>query len=253
MGVEYRHFMIPHVQTFRPDARQLHRFVEKLGKERWIAVPGSDAMKRIAAIEQRPLEDVEAMWLLDFKRLPYDQPPAPYPLPVDWFVRREHGDHCLKFPVNFFDPADLRFPFVPNSPYDYTYFTIEIHLADKIVRHISECVDVDCKPITCPCGEDLAYSPNIDNINLDIFYSERIRNPCPECGRTFDPAKLAIIVRNGRTGKLSIVPGGAMYRFAVVINCGKSIPVALSHVAPGLAKLYKAAFKMDFKEVGDFF
>jgi hypothetical protein len=120
-------------------------------------------------------------------------------------------------------------------------------LSGEYVQHVSELID----PInaTCECGEDLEYYPEDD-----IFYSSRIRNPCPQCARPFDPSAIEVVVRDGWTGDESQVRGGAIYRFAITIDCHKCIPERKSvpiRANPAFIELCERQFGESFYEVAD--
>src|SRR5262245_46119659 len=83
------------------------------------------------------------------------------------------------------------------------------------------------KPRTCEdCGRGLEFESPADEFGATcgIFYSSRLHVRCPECGTPFDVTHLPAVFKNGRTGEKNVVLGGACYRFAIVIDCGKCIP-----------------------------
>ena len=54
-----------------------------------------------------------------------------------------------------------------------------------------------------------------------VFVDRRISSACPSCGKPFRPQDLVARVRDLRTGVPRDRRGGATYRFAVVVDCGK--------------------------------
>ena len=72
----------------------------------------------------------------------------------------------------------------------------------------------------------------------------------------FDPSLIQVVVRDAWTGKKSLVIGGAMYRFAVVIDCGKCIPErgpSAIKANPLFLKLCERVMGHEFYEVGDIY
>lgn len=247
MGVEYRHYLIPRPNSFLPAPEQLTSLVESLIREKWIAVPGSDALQRMSAVNQKAgLRAIE--WAL--VRVPFNDSPAPYPLTADWFRGKMSGDLRLAFQVEHADQTDLQYPLVNDSvPPDDPYYEIELHLSNDFVHHTSELIDPH--PTACVCGEELAF-----DVEVDVFYAERIRSSCPQCSRAFDPSRFDVRVRDGWSSQESVVKGGTTYRFAVVIDCGSCIPERkrTPHRAhPSLVHLCRKVMGCAFSEIGDIY
>ncbi len=151
--------------------------------------------------------------------------------------------------------SGLRYPLSENQwdPSE-TYYDIELHFSPDYVYHVSEIIDPFAKPPICEqCGEALEYWPP-DAIGAGgIFYSSRLHLRCPRCDTPFHVAKLPAVVRDGRTGHEDMVNGGACYRFAIVVDCGKCIPANEVKIAPALKTLCKTTLGGDFYELGDYY
>lgn len=256
MGVEYRHFLIPRPNTYRPTAAQLHAFIQALEHGNWIAAPGSDAHQRLAVIERSHFgPETTVPWAQE--RLPNSggriRKPAtiPHPMTLEWIAARLSGEMKLEFPIPHVQEIGIRYPLVCDSgiPED-AYFTIEIHASNDYINNSSDCIDlVDAK---CDCGEELLYWPDDDD---DVFFASRIRSQCPSCLKLFDPIACTADFRDGFTGAKFRLAGGAICRFALVIECGKCIPTRKRQppcVDPVLMELLKNTLGTDFYQVGDF-
>lgn len=256
MGVEYCHYLIPRPNSFRPTAEQLLELIGEWEKDHWIAAPGTDAFKKLVAIESRLYESPQYNWAQ--LRLPQQSrkirmPAAiPYPITVEWLKEQLTGESRFEFPVEHADQIGLQYPLenysgIPDDP----YYEIEIHLSHDYVHHSSECIEP--VPTRCRCGEELEYYPDDD---ADVFFASRIRTQCPKCSRAFDPSKCFVSCRDGFTGDWSELQGGAAYRFAIVIDCGKCFPRPFEPplvVSPRLLDLCQRVLKTDFYQVGDFY
>lgn len=256
MGVEYSHYLIPKPNAFRPSAAQLHAFIKELEIGDWIATPDSIAYKKSVAIESN-YQGTETAVPWAQERLPNRRgrirgfASIRHPLTVDWIEARLPGDMRIEFPVQHVQEIGIRYPLVCDSGLpDDAYHTIEIHSSNDYVHHCSECIDpVETK---CSCGTDLGYSRGFDD---DVFYSARIRTQCPSCTRPFDPSSSTVDYRDGFTGAKSRLVGGAAYRFAIVIECGKCIPApqkAPLRVDADFMELIKLTLGTNVYQIGDF-
>jgi hypothetical protein len=248
MGVEYRHYLIPRPNSFQPSAAQLAALVESLANLNWIAVPGSDALRKMALIDEMSYEDAADGWA--HIRLSPGFASVPRSLSPDWFQVETSGDLRLGFPVNHADRVGLHYPLINDSgPPDDPYYEIELHLSRDYVHHVSELIEP--APTVCACGEPLEY-----RAAHDVFYASRIRMQCTRCSTRFDPSSIQVVVRDGWTGDKSLVNGGTIYRFAVVIDCGKCIPQrrhAPISANPSLVDLCQRVLSHEFYEVGDIY
>lgn len=114
-------------------------------------------------------------------------------------------DCGLKHPLGFTDDVEG------------AYFDLELHFSDDFVSARNEMIDpVDA--LCDDCGQDLAYEPDV---MPDTFGAGRIRRSCPKCSSPFRPQDHVVVFRDGMTGQESELKGGATYRFAIVVDCGK--------------------------------
>ena len=167
--------------------------------------------------------------------VPYDKPE----------VRRGGKDRILSWRIE--SPA-IAYPLAPVDvpPQDRT-FEIQIHVSSDFVYHASECID-PFESSACACGTQLDYDSEDE-----LFTDLRLPVACPVCGKAFDPSDLPAAYRHPVTGEESLLRGGASYRFAIVIDCGKCVPSESKAVTadPRFLELCQTELKAPFYEVGD--
>lgn len=213
MGIEYRHLLIPRDNTWRPDAPVIARLIEAWRKNRFAVIQGSP----------------------DHLRMNYQTGSTRYTHAADTGVSLHNrngwrpfadadisalqtGETILQWPVTNTLDTGLRHPLGLSDEVEGTYFDLELHLSDDFVDYGDAGIDpIDTK---CACGEELAYSLWPDH-EADIFYSGRVRRVCQSCGAAFRPQDRPVVCRDGLTGVESELMGGAVYRFAIVVDCGK--------------------------------
>jgi hypothetical protein len=148
------------------------------------------------------------------------------------------------------DPAPLRYPLNKPSPVSAndTYFDFELWLGRDHVYKTAEVID-PFEDERCACGAELVYDPESGNESL--FYAPRMRTRCQNCGKPFEPSERVAIVRDPWTNAESKVRGGATFRFAVVVDCGKCWPEdeAGFGVNEDLRKLCESHFHQSFYEI----
>lgn len=161
-----------------------------------------------------------------------------------WIPAGESG--AMRWEIDDDRTAGLRYPFVGElETYDARYYTIELRRSDDFVYHASECVD-PFDDTTCTCGEELSYDTDDD---------QRIYAKCPACGETVDPAVWSAVVRDGLTGAERAVAGGATHRFALVVDCGKSLPWRrrTGSLDPELVATCERSLGCRLIEIGDYY
>lgn len=250
MGVEYRHFLIPRPNSFKPSARQLAEFIASLSDGAWTYRPGTETFRRLV-FDWPPEAAISGV----FATTPNGYEVVPYPVAEEWLEQRDHHDLLLTWPVWNLAEAGLRYPLKKSQwPPGDIYYDLEIHLSPNYVYQASECIEPFEEVICRECSEPLEESrPLLADDFEYIFFTSRIPVQCPKCQAPFDPSKLTAVVVHGWTGERSRLPGGATYRFAVVVDCGKSIPSNTGDIAfdADFVALCKSKFRTDFYEVGD--
>lgn len=132
---------------------------------------------------------------------------------------------------------------------DAPAYALEIHRAPDYVYPVSDTIE----PLdtACPCGDDLAFEWDDEEVVPAFRASTGIYAECEACSRTYDPSKRSAKITNPFDGKSEDVRGGAAYRFALKVDCGKSF-VADPQLAfaPDLVALVEDEFGRAFYEVG---
>jgi hypothetical protein len=245
MGVEYKHYLIPRPNSFRPEPEVLLRFIERLQTEGWLWRPAIPS--EYVTIRTRPASQGGRYRSAEA---------VPLPIELPWLEQMTAHDFELRFDVQGFGFGDqpARYPFVNKSPVsrEDTYYEIKIDSSIDYVYHTSEMIE-PFKTTTCRCGGQLEYALAYEG---GIVYAIRLKTECPGCRRAFDPSTLEAPYRNGFTGDYAApIRGGVSYLFAVIVDCGSCIPEADTEVSirPELKELCERHFGTPFYDVGDFY
>jgi hypothetical protein len=235
MGIEYRHYLIPQPNEFRPTPEQLRILIDQLRSGGWICNPDapyfrkmtfktysyfpharrSGAYFQVAVAHAKPRS--RARGLQVFRR---EFQPLPYPLSIEELATLLTRDLIIGWPVENLAASGLNYPFEENRwPADETYYKLEMQVAEDYIDTHSEQINPSGGKVICECSASLEYH-NDD----DIFYAGRIHSSCPKCGKRVDVSARLVGIRDAWTGKEWNVAGGATHRFAIVIDCGKSVP-----------------------------
>ncbi|WP_435016405.1 hypothetical protein TA3x_003971 [Tundrisphaera sp. TA3] len=263
MGVEYRHYLIPEDNTFRPGPEELCRLVDALIGGDFVAVPGSDRFARMSAkayssYNKVALETGCFIDLGDDGRPPFDgRVPFACPPSAQDIAALGDRDYRLVWPVESSNESGLEYPLTPFPEWGDAYYDLELRMAGDYVYHCSGLID-PFDDVACRCGLGLDYSEDDTDAALDrllVFHETRIRRLCPGCGTQFRPQDRTARVRDGRSGEVVDRPGGATYRFAIVVDCGKGFaregwPMRASQA---FLKALEGALGRRFYQVGDIY
>lgn len=246
MGVELRILMLPKKSSFRPSPDQAKQLIEVMENKNWLVKPGSAVLSRMSF--QSSVHDV----VKDYgfyaaavgKKKPFAQPVA------DLLNRFAAQDLMLVWPVDSLKTSELRYPLdqLPAIPQAECYYRIEMHFADQYIYHTSETVEPFEPDPECECGESLEFDVDLAQ---DPFYAQRLACKCRECGKSFDPSQLVATGRDGWTGEEIQIRGGATYRFALVVDCGKCFGFRPVKIHDELKRLVEETFGCRFYEVSD--
>jgi len=234
MGVEYKHYLIPEDNTYTPGPEALSRLIDALLDGGFAAREGADGFK-MSALDATSDDDFAGTIGCFVQTRDQGRSPFPCPCSADdiaalegqdfkivWPIAALEGqDFKIVWPVESSNESELAYPLSPFPEWGDPYYDLEIHMATDFVYHQSELIDpfVDA---ACRCGRKLDYYEDDGMIGpRDVFPDARIRRACPACGRPFRPQEFVGQVRDGRTGVTIDRPGGVVYRFAVVVDCGK--------------------------------
>jgi hypothetical protein len=195
LGVEFQAVLIPRDNTVRPDGAAVLRLIAALRQAHFLAGAPSMRTKPLKSSGKQVQDlDIAALESGEF---------------IAWWSVNDHLKEALTHPI------------APEPRFDDEggYYELELRFSDDLVAAANE--SVDPLDAACTCGNALEYWPQGDD---DLYYAARIRRTCPSCSRAFRPQDKETTIRDGITGAESPIMGGLTYRFAVVIDCGKSWP-----------------------------
>jgi hypothetical protein len=158
-------------------------------------------------------------------------------------------DRRVRWPVEAHGCTSLRYPLSvpPPSALEEAYYDVELWLADEYVYVTSEAIE-PFDDTECACGASL----DADGPSDTLFYAERLRVRCSACGAPHDVSKRVAVWRHPDTRESRSIDGGATFRFALVVDCGKCWPRPADFgVHPDLKALCEASFGQPFYDVLD--
>lgn len=257
MGMEYQRWLIAKGNVFAPGAASIVKLVEKLREAGFL--PGASlaglryegARAKVAretgayaarTVENEGLKDISARLVANLEPLPKELTPA-------WLDDPSREELRLVWPVTHSGDASVAYP-LTRRPEGEVSYTLEIHRAPDYVYPVAETIDL--LDTTCPCGEELEFEWDEDELVPAFAGSNGIFAECEACSRTFDPAKGTAAIQNPFDDEdVQDVRGGAAYRFALKVDCGKSfVDDASLAFAPELVALVEKEFGRAFYEVG---
>lgn len=250
MGVEYRYYLIPRDNTYRPSPEAVGRLIEAWRDSKFAVRPGSPEH---TALDYESGSINYAHAATTGASLHTSQGWRGF---SDTDIGRVgNGELVLQWPVTRTVEREVRHPLGLIDEEDGVYFDLELHFSDDFVEVCSEVIDpmdTGCSE----CDEPLGYS--LDVGKPDVFRSSRIRRTCPKCKTEFRPQDRTATYHDGMTCDESDLQGGATYRFAIVIDCGKCWQTETSgDVAPAATEEFVSvsskALGIPLYGVGDFY
>jgi len=237
MGVEYERYLVAKGNTFSPSAVAVAKLIEQLHKEKWI--PGGG--QAVTTVENTFGDDLRA-------KLAASRAPLPASVTPEWLDDPDREELRLVWRVDASASPGLKRPLTRHADGAVTY-ALELHRAHDYVYPTSETIAPI--PTMCVCGEDLGFHWDDDEVVPAFGASSGIFAECEACSRTFDPTKGAAVLTNPFDGTKTPTRGGAAYRFALKIDCGKCfVADAGLAFAPELVSLVEDEFGREFFEVG---
>lgn len=273
MGVEYKRYLLPRDNSYRPSAEQLAQLVGAWIDNKYVPKPDGNALPNGAIISAAQpggktltIRDTRADHAKKSGAYFMTRACEPQPLPLGQLYETFAAKLALPellcaWPIPNTKALSVQYPLrlVPDmgDPDVGPYLDLMIEIADDYVYRVSECIDLLASS-KCSCGVELSYQPGED----DVFYSARIHRLCPSCGATFRPQDHMATLRDGVSGTVTKEMGGAVSRFAIVIDCGKAFEIEMDGVTgermavralPQFVRLCEGALGMKLYEVGDFY
>jgi len=162
---------------------------------------------------------------------------------------RQDMDVLVKWPNWDLNLSGLKYPLTLLPETGSVYYDIEIHLGGLTIYHTSEIIE-PFERLRCGCG---AAIQNIGPSDCSPFYDAELPNQCPSCGHPMNYACLPLTIRDGFTGTKSKSLGGAAYRFAVVIDCGKCWPERQARVTAEFLATIEESLNIKTRVLRDFY
>ncbi len=252
MGVEYRRYLIPRPNSFRPTPEALERLIDSLRRERWLLSPTAPERNnlRFGMMTYYAHARTSGFYVKQGQELG----PGPAENLGAFLAANQDRDLLLSWPIESLGRAGLRYPLTPPPFQDEQgamdcYYEFQLHLSHDYVYHYSEAISpFDDEPACRSCGESLVYSLGHEQ---DPFYDQRISLRCPSCGELFDSTGLPCTAYDLWTNKEYAIPGGVTYRFAVVVDCGKCFGNRSMKFATELKALVESVLGVATYEVDD--
>lgn len=274
MGVEYTHYIIPEDNTYRPGPEVLTGLIDALLDGGFVFRSGKDTNPQVrCGLEHVPGGEDWGHCGVRFGDNTYSS--FNCPCSADELAALGEQDFILAWSVDSSDESGLTYPLCPYPEFGDASYEIEVHVATDFVYHLSELIH-PFDEVACPCGRDLRYSeweessePQLiesdptrgsyiytlddEPRTLPLYADSRIFRLCPTCGRPFRPQDLVARVKDARTGVVRERAGGATYRFAVVVDCGKCFSRAAWPIRASaeFMDMVSKAFGQKFYEIGD--
>jgi hypothetical protein len=259
MGVEYARWLVAKGSYFQPEALTIAKLVDALRAEKWIVDPATPELGKlrfeglraerarttggyaVKTVENTFGDDVRA-------KLAASTESTPVALTRDWLEDSDREELRLVWPVTGPSSLPLRYP-LSHKPEGEVSYALELHRALEYVYPAAE--NLDPIPTVCKCGEDLAFEWDDEELVPAFADATGIFAECEECSRTFDPTLGTARLGNPFDESGEEVRGGAAYRFALKVDCGKSfVADPKLAFAPELVELIEKQLGRSFHEFG---
>ena len=237
MGAHYARWLIARGNSFAPAAVSVIKLVDKLKKEGWLPETGGLA---VTTIENTFGTDLAAKRAASTEK-------QPDPLTKDFLDDEDREELRLVWPAG--EPGSIvRYP-LSQKPEGRATYTLEVHRSAEYVYPTAR--NIGMVPTICNCKEDLSFEWDEEELVPAFANATGIFAECEECSRTFEPAKGTATITNPFDDTTEEVPGGAAYRFALKVDCGKCfVEDGKLAFAPELVALMETEFGRPFYEVG---
>ncbi len=257
MSGEYERWLIAKGNVLLPSAATVAKLIEHLREGNWIvdAIPANLERLRFDGARESfakktggyAVRTVENEYGTDrAKQVAASTESLPSAITSDWLDSPDREEVRLVWPVAGEDPP-VKYP-LTHRP-DGASWALEVHRSLEYVYPVSD--TIGALPITCRCGEELDFEWDEEEVVPAFRSATGIFAECDECSRTFDPAKGSAKIQNPFDGSSERLPGGAAYRFALKVDCGKSfVSDPKLAFAPELVSLVEKTFGRSFYEVG---
>lgn len=218
MGVEYQHYLFPNEPRKRPSAEKLVAFIEALHEEGWIAEDAFEKPSYVSTIDRGEL----------------------VPKPTAAWLRERKEALRMIWPLTL----PTRYP-LTRLPYEQEHLTwsLEVHWS----RWFLPCPDdelLGALRTKSDCGDALRRDA------WDAPFHWWLLTKCPSCKKEVDVSTTSLRYDSPWADESRPIAGMGLHRFALSIDCGKSIPEDTEEgpvlVHPELVALAKRHFDYTF-------
>jgi hypothetical protein len=257
LPVHYQRWLMAKGSYFSPSAAAVVKLIDRLRAEQWIPKASDLAGLRFRGARQEvaratggyAAQTVDNKLASDARaRATANIVPQPPAVTDTWLDGPDREELRLVWPVDGDGTLPVKYPLSrrPEAPVSYS---LELHRAhDYVYPSYATIAEV---PTLCRCGEDLAFGWDEEELVPAFESSSGIYAECAACSRTFDPSQGTATISNPFDGTRQEVRGGAAYRFALKVDCGKCfVPDPSLAFAQELVALVEGEFGRDFYEVG---
>ncbi|HEX3343033.1 MAG TPA: hypothetical protein VHS09_00620, partial [Polyangiaceae bacterium] len=223
--------------AFSPSAAAVAKLVERLRKEKWLPAGG----RAVITVDNEFGDDTRAKLAASTKALP----PS---IDTDWLDDPDHEELRMVWRVEDGATSAVKYP-LTRRPEGASAYAFELHRSHDYVYPSGATIE----PIstTCVCGEELGFHWDEEEVVPTFGGASGIFAECEACSRTFDPTKGAAVLTNPFDRTKTPTRGGAAYRFALKVDCGKTfVADARLAFAPELVTLVEDEFGREFFQVG---
>jgi hypothetical protein len=258
---DYAHYLIPRDNTFRATGAQITALASAWLEGGYIAQPASDSLQRLDFSKTAWSKVAAATGaVMMTQQTAFAACPVPPDAPT--FQRLKGRDFRLAWPLHTVWSAGLKYPLdrMPKTPRGEQgpSLTLEVHSLNDYVYLMSDLLQPfpsdtpATAPVNCTVsGTNLHFTADRPDNIYDLMGS-RIKHTCPTCQTPFRPQERSVTIRDGWTGQKREQPGGAAYRFAIVIDCGASVPeLGPPKAVPEFLSLCEVAIGQPLYQVGN--
>ncbi len=256
---DYAHYLIPRDNTFRATEAQIAVLATALARAGYVASVGSAALQRLDFTKTAwspTASTTGAMVMTQQGKF------VPYPMEGRAPLLPAGADFRIVWPLHTVWSGGLKYPLdrSPKTPRGEQgpSLNLEIHSLNDYVYLFSETIqpfanaDPATLPVACRVSNTNLHYTADRPLNIFDLMGSRIRHTCPTCGTIFRPQERSVTVRDGWTGQKRDELGGATYRFAIVMDCGASIPEQGSpRVVPEFLQLCETAIGQQLYQIGN--
>jgi hypothetical protein len=249
MGVESNFYIMPEDSGYRPEPAQVCELIRALRAAGFLCDPKSPSFAEPAHRTGALCDQVDYEGFMWKVRPGPDRHVGSLAVFERVLTERQDSDVMVRWPNSDLNLSGLKYPLTLIPGPEGVYYDVEMHLAAQTVYHISEIIE-PYEEIRCQCGGEIL---QIESSALAPLHDARLPNHCPSCQAPMNYAMLPLTVRDAFTGLESQAVGGAVYRFAIVVDCGKYWPEAQAQVTSEFFSTIESILRIKTRVLRDFY